>query len=527
MSIPSPSSSVYRSCAVQCPPQAPQRLAEAGGHEVLEHLVQVAQEPVQADLAGLVLDEPVGQHDLSQPQGVVVPGVWAAREPHSLASTWQQVPDIGQRSSQCPQPGDDRRGEPGKCRQPDGGRRDDLVLGDVGQEVVVADQQRHSQPVAPAQLVPGAQAPAQDRLAALDLAIALEHARLQRPFRMRAERLGQGRDQVVCFRHADRAGRVEHRPPGPAQQPQEPSDSDLLLHPDGQLADPGDADLAPSPQLPPTATDRRGRRHARGHQSLHHRGIQGVHHRIPAFAKVQVGHGPSATAQVVSSSTTLCSAALAGGVGTCQLTASQLPAGSYPVLAAYAGDGARAASHSQPQTLAVAPSPSTLASSGQQGYVLAAAGGTVYAYGTACDGGANTVPGGPSSPIVGVALDPTTGGTGRPPPTDRCTPSARRLKVGAGRPAGSGIAPSGTDPAAITARSGGVGSAGTGAAPLKRGAGLSPGASARRPSERLGPGHLGGRAGVRAAWTTARRGAAGARAAPGWPPPPWPRPRAG
>ena len=75
--------------------------------------------------------------------------------------------------------------------------------------------------------------------------------------------------------------------------------------------------------------------------------------------------------------------------------------------APYGGASGFAASQSASVTL-TAIAPSTLPASSTAGYVEVGADGAVFAYGTPYLGGANTVPGGPGTPIVGVAA--TAGG---------------------------------------------------------------------------------------------------------------------
>jgi hypothetical protein len=68
---------------------------------------------------------------------------------------------------------------------------------------------------------------------------------------------------------------------------------------------------------------------------------------------------PTGNVTVKAGSTTLCTIPLANATGTCTLTGSQLPPGSYPLTATYSGDDTYAASADTTPTLIVAKEPTT------------------------------------------------------------------------------------------------------------------------------------------------------------------------
>jgi Big-like domain-containing protein len=74
----------------------------------------------------------------------------------------------------------------------------------------------------------------------------------------------------------------------------------------------------------------------------------------PATSGTPTGH-----VTVTSGSTPVCTIALASATGTCTLTASQLPPGSYPLTATYNGDSLNLTSADTTQTLTVAKEPTT------------------------------------------------------------------------------------------------------------------------------------------------------------------------
>ncbi len=134
------------------------------------------------------------------------------------------------------------------------------------------------------------------------------------------------------------------------------------------------------------------------------------------------GGTPSGTVTVqTTTGTVLCTVTLVAGTGACAPAASALGVGTYSVEAVYGGATGFAGSTSAPATLTVAPAPSTAAShgaapvtaaltSGTSGYDQVGADGAVFAFGgEPYAGGGNTIAGGPTSGVVGIAVDPSGG----------------------------------------------------------------------------------------------------------------------
>jgi Bacterial Ig-like domain (group 3) len=74
------------------------------------------------------------------------------------------------------------------------------------------------------------------------------------------------------------------------------------------------------------------------------------------------GDTPTGLVTITAGSVVVTTVALAGGSGTVALTATQLPPGIYHLIASYGGDPANNPSASDPQTLAVIPTPVTTGS---------------------------------------------------------------------------------------------------------------------------------------------------------------------
>jgi hypothetical protein len=62
---------------------------------------------------------------------------------------------------------------------------------------------------------------------------------------------------------------------------------------------------------------------------------------------------PTGTVTITAGSATVCTITLASGTGSCPLTASQLPSGTYQLTASYGGDAAFTASTSAPAMLRI------------------------------------------------------------------------------------------------------------------------------------------------------------------------------